>query len=80
MYQDKLHPGITRDFDISGEEINFPRKTLNSRESSQPLRDGRQISFVTLHGFWRLSKNPLMPIPFPVLKGQYQAGWNANQD
>ena len=60
--------------------MNFPRKILNTRESSQPLRDRRQISFVTLNGFWWLSKGPLIPTPFPVLKGQYQAGWNANQD
>ena len=60
--------------------MNFPKKTLNSRESTQPLRNRRQMYFVTLNGFWPLSKNPLMPTLFPVLEGQYQAGWNANQD
>ena len=51
---------------------------MNSSESSQPLRDPRQITFVMLNRFWSLSKNPFTPSPppppsiLPILNGQYQ--------
>ena len=43
--------------------MNFSRWTLNSSENGQPLKDPRQITFITLNGFWPLSKNPLTPHP-----------------
>ena len=58
--------------------MNFLRQTLNSSESSQPLRNPQQITFVTLKGFRVLSQNPLTLLP--VFNRQYQAGWNGNQD
>ena len=36
---------------------------MNSSESSQPLRDSQQITFVKLNKFWPLSNNPLHPPP-----------------
>ena len=57
---------------------------MNSNESSQPLKDPRQITFVMLNRFWYLIKNPftLPPPPsspiLPIFNGQYQAAWNAN--
>ena len=42
------------------------------------VRDHQQVTFVTLSGFWLLSKHE--PPPTPVLNGQYQAGWNTNQN
>ena len=60
--------------------MNFSRKTLNSSESSQLLIDPRQVTFVTLNGFWPLSKKPLTLLSPHVRNEQYQAGWNANQD
>ena len=50
----------------------------SSSESSQPLSDRQQITFVMHNRFWLLSKNLLTPPP--ILNRQYQAGWNANQD
>ena len=45
---------------------------MNSSESSQLLRDPRQITFVMLNRFWSLSKNPFTPphpshLSFPFL-------------
>ena len=60
-------PGITWNFYISGQGMNFSRLTLNSSESSQPLRDPRQITSVMLNRFWSLSKNPFTPSPSPHL-------------
>ena len=48
--------------------MNYSRKTLNLRESSQPLRDPRQITFAMFNRFWSLSKNPFThppPLPSP---------------
>ena len=50
MFQDILYHGITWNFNISGEGMNFSRLTLNSSESSMTLRDRQQIIFVTLNG------------------------------
>ena len=42
--------------------MNVLRKTLNSSESSQPLRGPRQITFIMLNSFCPLSKkNPSPP-------------------
>ena len=46
--------------------MNFLRQSLNSSESSQPLRNPQQITCVTLKGFRVLSENP-------VFNRQYQA-------
>ena len=63
-YRDKFYPGITWNFYISGEGMNFLRKTLNSSERSQPLRDPRQDTFIMLIRFWLLSKKPFIPLFF----------------
>ena len=44
---------------------------MNSSESSQPLRDPRQITFVMLNSFWSLSKNPSLSSILPILNGQH---------
>ena len=54
--------------------MNVLRKTLNSSESSQPLRGPRQITFIMLNSFCPLSKKNPHPL---VSIGQYQAGRNA---
>ena len=54
--------------------MNVLRKTLNSSESSQPLRGLRQITFIMLNSFCPLSKKTPHPL---VSIGQYQAGRNA---
>ena len=41
------------------------------------LRDLQQIPLVTINGFCTLYKTPST---LPILKGQYQAGWNTKQD
>ena len=51
---------------------------MSSSESSQPLSDCQQITFVMHNRFWLLSKNLLTPPR--ILNRQYQDGWNANQD
>ena len=59
---------------------------MNSSESSQPLRDPRQITFVMLNRFWSLSKNPFIPPHphplsssiLPLLNGQYHSASNPN--
>ena len=51
---------------------------MNSSESSQLLRDPRQITFVMLNSFWSLSKNPSLSSILPILNGQHQTAWNAN--
>ena len=40
--------------------MNFWRKTLNSSERSQPLRDPQQITFIMLVRFWSLRKKPFI--------------------
>ena len=54
---------------------------MSSSESSQALRDPQQINFVMFNRFWSLSKTLFtLPSPIlPILNGQYQAAWNANQ-
>ena len=50
-HQEKLQPGgITWNFYISWRGDELFEINLNSSESSQPLRDHRQISFVSLNG------------------------------
>ena len=41
--------------------------------------DHRQITFLTLNGFCPLRVSP-PPHPPPLPNGQYQAGWNTNQN
>ena len=59
--------------------MNFSRQTLNSSESSQPLRDRQQRTFVTLNEILAVNEKTPYPPLSPVFNGQYQAGWNANQ-
>ena len=42
--------------------MNFWRKTLNSRERSQPLRGPQQITFIMRIRFWSLSKKSFIPL------------------
>ena len=50
---------------------------MSLSESSQPLKDRQQITFMMRNRFWSLIKNLLTPLPVP--NRQYQAGWNATK-
>ena len=61
------------------EFLKFETAFTKILKKSFALRDHRQITFFTFNGFCPLNKkNPTSPKP--VLKGQYQDGWNTNQN
>ena len=53
------------------------RYFFSSSESSQPLTDCQEITFVMHNRFWLLTKN--LPTSPSILNRQNQAGWNASK-